>query len=92
MHGVKPVGVRTLTIAYETLAGMNPFRYRGYVWDEETRLYYLRSRYYSPLQIHFVNCDIFIGEIGTIIQHNVFSYAAIIQLPLGIMMGCFWEL
>ena len=30
----------------ETLGKVQPFRYRGYVFDEETGLYYLRSRYY----------------------------------------------
>lgn len=35
----KPVSVRILTIAYETLAGMNRFRDRGYVYDTETGLY-----------------------------------------------------
>ena len=29
----------------DTLGTVNPFRYRGYVFDEETGLYYLRSRY-----------------------------------------------
>lgn len=28
-----------------TIGTLNPFRYRGYVYDEETGLYYLRSRY-----------------------------------------------
>ena len=32
----------------DTLGKRNPFRYRGYVFDEETGLYYLRSRYYNP--------------------------------------------
>ena len=32
----------------ETLGSVQPFRYRGYVFDEETGLYYLRSRYYNP--------------------------------------------
>lgn len=30
-----------------TLGRGNSFRYREYVYDEETLLYYLRSRYYS---------------------------------------------
>ena len=30
-----------------TLGTVQPFRYRGYVFDEETGLYYLRSRYYG---------------------------------------------
>ena len=33
----------------DTLGTLNPFRYRGYVYDEETGLYYLRSRYYNPV-------------------------------------------
>lgn len=56
----KPVSVRTLTTAYETLAGMNPFRDRGYVYDEETGLYYLRSRFYHPSMLRFVNADTYI--------------------------------
>ena len=38
---------KTGTMA-STLGTLNPFRYRGYVCDEETGLYYLRSRYYNP--------------------------------------------
>ena len=32
-----------------SLGTIQPFRYRGYVFDQETGLYYLRSRYYNPL-------------------------------------------
>ena len=35
----------------------NPFRYRGCVYDEETGLYYLRSRYYNPATGRFVNME-----------------------------------
>ena len=41
----------------ETLGKVQPFRYRGYVFDEETGLYYLRSRFYSPSINRFTNCD-----------------------------------
>ena len=41
----------------ETLGTLNPFRYRGYVFDEETGLYYLRSRYYSAERCRYVNAD-----------------------------------
>ena len=40
-----------------TLGTVQPFRYRGYVYDEETGLYYLRSRYYNPSCCHFINMD-----------------------------------
>ena len=36
-----------------TLGRRNPFRYRGYVWDEETGLYYLDSRYLNMYLIHY---------------------------------------
>ena len=41
----------------ETLGKIQPFRYRGYVYDEENGLYYLRSRYYDPTWNRFVNED-----------------------------------
>ena len=34
----------------DTLGEQNPLRYRGYVYDTETGLYYLQSRYYNPMQ------------------------------------------
>ena len=44
-----------------TMAGsigtLNPFRYRGYVYDTETGLYYLNSRYYNPETGRFINAD-----------------------------------
>jgi len=51
-----------------TLGIIQPFRYRGYVYDEETGLYYLRSRYYSPNRNRFVNED-------KILNGNLFSYS-----------------
>ena len=50
-----------------TLGKLNPFRYRGYVYDEETGLYYLRSRYYDPTRCRFVNSD-------TLFVPNLFNY------------------
>ena len=41
-----------------TLGTVQPFRYRGYVYDEETGLYYLRDRYYYPNLGRFINADV----------------------------------
>lgn len=41
-----------------TLGKINPFRYRGYVYDEETGLYYLRSRFYCSVNGRFLNTDV----------------------------------
>jgi len=40
-----------------SVAKLNPFRYRGYYYDAETGLYYLNSRYYDPSIGRFINAD-----------------------------------
>ena len=40
-----------------TLAELNPLRYRGYVYDQETGFYYLQSRYYDPVVGRFISAD-----------------------------------
>jgi len=55
---------------------MNPFRYRGYYYDDETGLYYLQSRYYDPETGRFINGDMpefaIIGQ--TVLGHNLYAY------------------
>ena len=36
---------------------LNPFRYRGYYYDTETKLYYLINRYYDPETGRFLSAD-----------------------------------
>ena len=50
-----------------TLGTHQPFRYRGYVYDVETGLYYLRSRYYKPGWGRFICAD-------ALIEGNLYSY------------------
>ena len=38
-------------------AFVNPFRWRGKYWDQETNLYYMMSRYYCPQIGRFINAD-----------------------------------
>ena len=42
---------------YVLIGNVNPFRYRGYVYDFETKLYYLKSRYYDPFTHSFTSLD-----------------------------------
>ena len=35
----------------------NPYRYKGYYYDEETGMYYLKSRYYNPEICRFISAD-----------------------------------
>ena len=39
------------------IAEVNPFRYRSYYYDVETRLYYLQTRYYDPETGRFISQD-----------------------------------
>ena len=41
----------------ESLGKDNPYRYKGYYYDEETGMYYLKSRYYNPEICRFISAD-----------------------------------
>ena len=56
------------------LANINPFRYRGYVYDSETGLYYLKSRYYDPVTGRFLNADMYCDTQSNIFGTNMFAY------------------
>ena len=58
-----------------SLAEINPLRYRGYVYDQETGFYYLQSRYYDPAISRFLNADGYAvtGE-GDVLGYNMFAY------------------
>ena len=58
------------------LAEYNSLRYRGYVYDNETGLYYLQARYYDPKVGRFINADNehYIGSSGTVLGCNLYSY------------------
>ena len=58
------------------LRRLNPLRYRGYVYDEDTAMYYLQSRYYDPITGRFINADdtAYIGSSGTVLSCNIFVY------------------
>ena len=54
----KVLDANGIEIADSTHIGnINPFRYRGYFYDTETGLYYLKSRYYDPQTGRFINMD-----------------------------------
>ena len=57
-----------------TLGATNPLRYRGYVYDEDTELYYLQSRYYNPTTGRFLNTDAFAATGQGVLGNNMFAY------------------
>ena len=60
----------------DSLGTLNPFRYRGYVYDEETGLNYVESRYYASLWSRFVNADnvIILDSISMSRFINLYTY------------------
>ena len=47
----------TITLNTNGIATKNPIRYRGYYYDQDTGLYYLNARYYSPTWRRFISPD-----------------------------------
>ena len=53
---------------------LNPLRYRGYVYDNETGLYYVSSRYYDPEIGRFISADAYAATGQGILGNNMFAY------------------
>ena len=60
----------------QTLAIYQPFRYRGYVYDNETGWYYLQSRYYNPETCRFISADTVFDNNAGICGYNLYAYCA----------------
>lgn len=60
----------------DTLGKANPLRYRCYVYDEETGMYYLGSRYYNPVMGRFISADSinYLGANKDFASLNLFVY------------------
>ena len=56
------------------LAEVNPLRYRGYYYDNETGFYYLQSRYYDPANRRFISADVYASTGQGFVGTNMFAY------------------
>ena len=56
------------------LAEINPLRYRGYYYDNETGFYYLQSRYYDPANRRFISADVYASTGQGFVGTNMFAY------------------
>jgi RHS repeat-associated protein len=61
-------------ILADTVGVKNPYRYRGYMYDTETGLYYLQSRYYDPEIGRWINADIMVDNGMGILGTNMYGY------------------
>ncbi len=48
--------------------------YKGYFYDFEIKMYYLKSRYYDPDLGRFINADAEIGSVGETKGMNLYAY------------------
>ncbi|MCH5279774.1 MAG: RHS repeat-associated core domain-containing protein, partial [Christensenellaceae bacterium] len=51
-----------------------PFCYRGYVYDNETGWYYLKSRYYNSEIGRFIPADVYLSTGQGVLGHNTYAY------------------
>ena len=68
----------TVNTSSSFIGNINPFRYRGYYYDNETGFYYLQTRYYDPTICRFINADNYelVAELSqTVGQLNFYAYA-----------------
>ena len=60
-----------------TIGKYNPFRYKGYYYDEESSMYYCKSRYYVHEWCRWLNADSLSFLEPTILnQMNLFTYCS----------------
>ena len=65
----------TITLDKKSCGTGNPFRYRGYYFDNDLQMYYLLTRYYDPQIGRFINADsIEYLEPNTINGLNLYAY------------------
>ena len=68
-----PNGTPSLT-DHTNPANINPFRYRGYYYDAENQLYWLRSRFCDPNAGRFLNADGYVSTGQGLLSTNMFLY------------------
>ncbi len=60
-----------------SIATKNPFRYRGYYYDQDLEMYYLQTRYYDPMTCRFISADtsdVLTATPDALTDKNLFAY------------------
>ncbi len=69
---------------------INPYRYRGYYYDNETGYYYLNSRYYNPEWGRFINSDRYVCTNQGMLSTNMYIYTENNPITRADTLGIFW--
>ena len=84
-------GSTTLPVA-TAIANNQPFRYRGYVYDNETGWYYLKSRYYDPSLRRFISSDVLMSTGQGLLGLNMYAYCGNNPISRSDPTGQIWEI
>ena len=55
---------------------INPYTYRGYYYDSDTEMYFLKSRYYNPELHRFISADGIVNANQDILGNNLYAYCS----------------
>ncbi len=61
-------------ILSDSLGTLNPYRYRRYIYDEETGFYYCQSRYYDSEIGRWLNADCYTSTGVGMLGHHMYAY------------------
>ena len=78
----------------ETVGALNPIRYRGYYYDDETGFYYTDTRYYDPQTARFINADdesLIIATPMSLTDKNLYAYCDNNPISRADRDGQFWN-
>ncbi|MBP3936392.1 MAG: RHS repeat protein [Clostridia bacterium] len=77
------------------IATINPIRYRGYYFDEETGWYYLQSRYYDPVLGRCItpdSTDVLLASPMSLTDKNLYAYCDNNPVMRADHGGAFWHI
>ncbi len=74
-----------------TIGQINPIRYRGYYYDNETGFYLTGTRYYDPEIGRFINADGYVSTGQDVTGYNMFAYCGNNPVNRADPTGTFWK-
>ncbi len=92
LNVTRPSGTEITSSTHAAI--LNPLRYAGYVYDNETGFYYNATRYYDPTTARFINADtvdVLTATLEASTDKNLFAYCdnnPVVRVDAG---GQFWE-
>lgn len=84
--------VSTTNSSTHAIVQLNPLLYRGYVYDHDTGLYYLQSRYYNPAIGRFISADNYPSTGQGLLGNNMFAYCGNNPISRADDGGEFWNI